>query len=152
MFGDKGQEVWPSPYQIIMVLFEESHFAVKCWKQTHSSRELLVLTFILGDLWTEAAYCPFLSYSFNTLCFSNKHLRHVIWQLQVSIWGDELYLNLQLFQRDYMIIVSLFGHGSCKVWPCRDFPEKIIFESMLSSTEFCNMSKNAPMGTPELNF
>ena len=28
-FSDKDQENWPSPHQIIAILFKESHFAVK---------------------------------------------------------------------------------------------------------------------------
>lgn len=51
-----------------------------------------------------------------------------------------------------MVIMFLFGHGSCEMRHCRDFPERIIFESMLGSTEFCSMSKNIPIGTPELDF
>lgn len=31
-FSEKDQENWPSPHQIIAILFKESHFAVKTWK------------------------------------------------------------------------------------------------------------------------
>lgn len=75
---------------------------------------------------------------------ASKHLRKL-----------GLELNWRRFQRDSLVItphrVLWFGHGSSEVCPGGNFPERIRFGSMLNSTEFFNISKSLPVGTPELD-